>query len=49
MDKHLDWLKDNKCESIFVNVLVENENTISFYETLGFKKYNKYGNSIKKI
>lgn len=38
VDKHLDWLKDNKCESIFVNVLVENENTISFYETLGFKQ-----------
>ena len=38
VDKYLDSLKDNKCESIFVNVLVENENTISFYETLGFKK-----------
>ena len=38
MDKHLDWLKDNKCESIFVNVLVENESTIRFYESLGFKQ-----------
>lgn len=38
VDKHLDWLKDNKCESIFVNVLVENESTISFYESLGFKQ-----------
>ena len=38
VDKHLDWLKDNKCESIFVNVLVENESTIRFYESLGFKQ-----------
>lgn len=38
MDKHLNWLKDNKCENISVNVLVENESTIRFYESLGFKQ-----------
>ena len=50
MDKHLNWLKDNKCENISVNVLVENENTISFYETLGFKKnIINMGIPLKKI
>ena len=38
VDKHLNWLKDNKCENISVNVLVENESTIRFYESLGFKQ-----------
>ena len=38
MDKHLNWLKDNKCENISVNVLVENKSTIRFYESLGFKQ-----------
>ena len=38
MDKHLNWLKDKKCESISVNVLVENESTIRFYESLEFKQ-----------
>lgn len=37
MDEHLKWLKCNGCEEITITVSYENNNTIEFYKTLGFK------------
>lgn len=36
MQKHMDWMKEQGCRSISVNVLVENEETIAFYQRCGF-------------
>jgi len=35
-NKHFDWFRESKCESINVVVSMENNNTISFYKRLGF-------------
>lgn len=37
MNRHVEWLKNNGCEIITITVSYENNNTIEFYETLGFK------------
>ena len=38
IEKHLEWFKNNKCNSVSVNVLIENKDTIKFYESLSFKQ-----------
>ena len=38
IEKQLEWFKNNECNSISVNVLIENKDTIKFYESLGFKQ-----------
>ena len=38
IEKHFEWFKNNECNSISVNVLIENKDTIKFYESLGFKQ-----------
>lgn len=37
MNSHIGWLKGNGCEVITITVSYENNNTIMFYESLGFK------------
>lgn len=37
MNRHMEWLKDNGCKIITITVSYENNNTIEFYKTLGFK------------
>lgn len=38
MKNHIQWMKDNGCINITIIVSFENENTIEFYKTLGFKE-----------
>ena len=38
MQRHLEWLKDNKCEAVSLVVSQENEKAIRFYENHGFQK-----------
>lgn len=44
VDSHLDWLKKSTCNEIKVIVSQENDQTISFYKTLGF-----YPNALEMI
>lgn len=37
MKRHIEWLKDNGCEIITITVSYENNSTIEFYKTLGFR------------
>lgn len=37
MSRHIEWLKDNGCEIITITVSYENNSTIEFYKTLGFR------------
>ncbi len=38
MNSHIEWMKNNGCTNITITVAFENENTIEFYRTLGFKE-----------
>lgn len=38
MNSHIEWLKNHGCTNITIIVAFENENTIEFYKTLGFKE-----------
>ncbi|MEN1761322.1 GNAT family N-acetyltransferase [Anoxynatronum sibiricum] len=38
MQRHLEWLKDHKCEAVSLVVSQENEKAIRFYENHGFQK-----------
>jgi len=37
MNRHIEWLKNNGCEDINITVSYDNNNTIKFYESMGFK------------
>lgn len=37
MNQHIEWLKNNGCEIISITVSYENNTTIMFYESLGFR------------
>ena len=37
MKRHIEWLKNNGCEDITISVSYDNNNTIKFYESMGFK------------
>lgn len=37
MNRHIEWLKNNGCEVITITVSYENNNTIEFYEAMGFR------------
>lgn len=37
MDSHINWMKNNGCNSITITVAAENTSTIQFYKTLGFR------------
>ncbi|MCT4618757.1 MAG: GNAT family N-acetyltransferase [Marinisporobacter sp.] len=36
MQRHMEWLKSNGCETITITVSYENYNTIEFYKSMGF-------------
>lgn len=38
MNRHIEWMKNNSCTNITLTVAYENSNTISFYNSLGFKE-----------
>lgn len=42
MNKHIEWMKENKCEKIGVTVMMDNESTIEFYKSMGFKSDTIY-------
>jgi len=37
MNRHIEWLKNNGCESISITVSCDNNNTIEFYKSMGFR------------
>lgn len=37
MKRHIEWLKNNGCESISITVSYENNDTIGFYQSMGFR------------
>lgn len=37
MNRHIEWLKSNGCKTITISVSYENNNTIEFYEAMGFR------------
>lgn len=37
MRRHIEWLRINSCESITITVSHENNNTIEFYQSMGFR------------
>lgn len=36
---HLQWLRENGCKDIVVEVLLDNEQAVDFYRDLGFKNH----------
>lgn len=37
MNRHMEWLKNNGCETITITVSYENNKAIQFYESMGFR------------
>ncbi len=37
MNRHIKWLKSNGCEDITITVSQENNNAITFYQSIGFR------------